>query len=56
MKIQNLTIKLVGSDPDISRKIQVPIQMNFHDLHQLIQTAMPWDNSHMHEFHCQSKE
>ena len=56
MKIQNLTIKLVGSEPDIIRKIQVPMQMNLHELHQLIQRAMPWDSSHMYEFHCQSKK
>ena len=56
MKIQNLKIKLVGSDPDISRKLLVSVQMNLDDFHQLIQTAMPWGNSHMHQFHCQSKE
>ena len=56
MKIQNLTIKLVGSTPVISRKLQVPVQMNLHELHQLIQYAMPWGNCHMYEFHCQGKE
>ncbi len=56
MKIQNLTIKLVGSTPVINRKLQVPVQMNLHQLHELIQTAMPWGDCHMYEFHCRGKE
>ena len=56
MKVRSLTIKLVDSNPIISRRIQVPEAMNLHDFHRLIQTAMPWDNSHMYEFHYQKEE
>ena len=37
----NLTIKLVGSTTVISQKFQVPVQKNLHQLHELIQIAMP---------------
>ena len=56
MKIQNLSIILRDSNPVISRRVQVPTIMNLHELHQLIQIAMPWDTSHMHQFHYKNEE
>ncbi len=32
------------------REIAVPSDITFHDLHRLIQFAMDWTNSHLHEF------
>ena len=56
MILQNLSIKLVHSTQVISRRLQVPEDMNLHDLHQLIQTAMPWGNCHMYEFNYKSED
>ena len=50
MTIRSLTIKLKNSIPTISRRLQVPDQMNMHQLHLLIQTVMPWNNRHYYEF------
>ena len=56
MQVQNLSIKLVDSNPIISRRLQVPVTMNLHELHRLIQAAMPWGNCHMYEFHYKSEQ
>ena len=56
MTIRNLTIKLKGSDSPISRRLQVPDQLTMDQLHLLIQTAMPWNNSHYYEFNVKDRE
>ena len=50
MQIREMTIKLVESDPVISRKLHVPMDMTLHSLHFLIQDVMPWANRHLHVF------
>ena len=52
MKIRNFTVLIDGADPEVSRKLEIPVEMNLHDLHLLIQAAMPWNNHQMYEFHC----
>jgi hypothetical protein len=42
-------IELRDIKPKIWRRIQVP-DMTLNDLHDCIQTAMGWTNSHLHEF------
>ena len=56
MTLRSLSIKLVDSNPVISRRLLVPEAMNLHDLHRLIQSAMPWENCHMYEFHYKSEQ
>ena len=56
MILRSLSIKLVDSNPVISRRLLVPEAMNLHDLHRLIQSAMPWENCHMYEFHYKSEQ
>ena len=46
-----LKITLRNLDPDIWRRVTVPHDINLHDLHHVIQAAMPWTNSHLHSFH-----
>ena len=48
-KIFRLRIELTASDPLIWREIEIP-DCSFAQLHLAIQTAMGWDNSHLHEF------
>ncbi|MCL2346609.1 MAG: plasmid pRiA4b ORF-3 family protein, partial [Desulfobulbus sp.] len=48
--IHQFKITLLYTDPVIWRRIQVPETYTFHDLHTAIQSAMGWDNSHLHMF------
>ncbi|MFH0794638.1 MAG: plasmid pRiA4b ORF-3 family protein [bacterium] len=43
-----LTLKYIK--PPIWRRLQVRGDTNLGDLHYIIQSAMGWDNSHLHEF------
>lgn len=48
--IYQLKIVLQGIQPQIWRRIQVPADIDLHDLHVAIQAAMGWTNSHLHSF------
>jgi hypothetical protein len=43
-------VTLKGTKPPIWRRIQVPGSIALSDLHGVIQVAMGWTNSHLHEF------
>lgn len=47
-------ITLLGSSPPIWRRIQVP-DCTLDKLHEYIQTAMGWTNSHLHQFEIRGK-
>lgn len=49
-KILELEIVLQGSKPKIWRRVLVPANMNFHELHYIIQFSMGWTHSHLHQF------
>ena len=49
-KILELDIVLQDSKPKIWRRVLVPDNMNFHELHYIIQFAMGWTHSHLHQF------
>jgi hypothetical protein len=49
-KILEIDITLKGSKPKIWRRILIPGEMSFADLHYAIQTAMGWYNCHLHQF------
>jgi len=44
-----ITLKGI-SDPTIWRRVAVPDHLNFHQLHQVIQVAMGWRDSHLYCF------
>ena len=48
--ILQLRIDLAGADPSIWRRIQVPADYSFWDLHVAIQSAFGWNDTHLHEF------
>lgn len=48
-------IELQGIEPKIWRRIQVPSDYNFWDLHVAIQDAMGWQDSHLHHFEIKAK-
>lgn len=45
-----LKITLKRVQPPVWRRVSVPADYNLAQLHQLIQRAMGWSNSHLHEF------
>lgn len=49
-QIFQLKIQLLGIRPPVWRRVLVPGDMNLAELHDVIQTAMGWTDSHLHEF------
>ena len=45
-----LRVELDYTDPVIWRKISVPSDCTLGELHDVIQVAFGWENSHLHEF------
>jgi hypothetical protein len=50
-----LKVSLLGIEPEIWRSFKVPSDFTFHDLHQVIQVVMGWDNYHLFEFTSKGK-
>ena len=48
--VHQFLVVLSGSDPLVWRRIQVPEDYSFWDLHVAIQDAMGWLDYHLHEF------
>lgn len=48
--ILQLRIELLGIEPLIWRRLQIPSDYTFWDLHVAIQSAFAWNDSHLHEF------
>ncbi|MDG6224866.1 MAG: plasmid pRiA4b ORF-3 family protein [Candidatus Thermoplasmatota archaeon] len=48
--VYQFKITLLETDPPIWRRIQVPGNYSFWDLHVAIQDSMGWEDCHMHEF------
>ena len=53
-KIYQLKLSIKGISPKIWRRIQVPENYTFLDLHKTIQAVMNWDDYHLHEFEVQN--
>jgi hypothetical protein len=45
-----LKITLQDIDPEVWRRVLVPSQVTLFDLHNVIQIAMGWEDSHLHDF------
>jgi hypothetical protein len=48
--VYQIKVTLEDSQPPIWRRLLVPGEVNLATLHWIIQTAMGWDNSHLHQF------
>ncbi len=48
--VHQFRVSLVGIEPTIWRRIQVPAKYDFWDLHVAIQDAMGWLDYHLHAF------
>lgn len=49
-KAYQIKVTLRGSSPPIWRRLEVPGDTRLDRLHQIIQVAMGWDDSHLHQF------
>lgn len=49
-QVYQLKVVLLGSQPAIWRRLQVPGAANLGWLHAVLQIAMGWTNSHLHHF------
>lgn len=49
-KIYQVRIDIQGAKPPIWRRLLIPAGITFETLHQIIQTAFQWNNSHLHCF------
>jgi len=49
-KIYQLKVTLTGSKPPIWRRILVPSNITLGRLHDILQIAMGWTDSHLHQF------
>lgn len=50
MRTTRLQVTLADVDPVVLRVIDVPIDTTLPDLHDLLQAAMGWNDSHLHEY------
>lgn len=48
--IYQIQIALKSSKPKIWRRVLMPSDLPLGDVHQIIQTAMGWENYHLHQF------
>ena len=48
--IYQIKVTLLGTRPPIWRRLLVPATLTLAQLHDVLQTAMGWQNCHMHEF------
>jgi Plasmid pRiA4b ORF-3-like protein len=49
-EIYQIKVTLLGTSPPIWRRLLVPADVTLAQLHVVLQTAMGWDDGHMHEF------
>lgn len=54
-QVLQFRIELLGITPTIWRRILVPSDYNFWDLHVAIQDSMGWRDSHLHHFEIRPK-
>ncbi len=50
MQVVELTVTLLDTPYPVTRRLRVPVAITLVGLHQVLQAAMPWDNSHMFDF------
>jgi hypothetical protein len=55
-RIYTLRIELEGIAPPIWRRLQVPTDITLPRLHDTLQVAMGWTDSHLHSFQIGDKE
>ncbi|MFA4965456.1 MAG: plasmid pRiA4b ORF-3 family protein [Thermoleophilia bacterium] len=54
--IARLTVTLLGTEPAVWRQIEVPAGSTFAQLHTFLNTAMGWEDVHLHSFSFGGRE
>ncbi len=54
-RVLQFLVEMQGISPRIWRRIQVPANYNFWDLHVAIQDALGWQDCHLHHFEIKGK-
>ena len=54
-QVLQFSVELQGIEPKIWRRIHVPTDYNFWDLHVAIQDVMGWQDYHLHHFEIKGK-
>jgi hypothetical protein len=54
-EIYQLKVTLLGTDPPIWRRLLVHADLTLAQLHDVLQSAMGWEDGHMHEFRIGSR-
>jgi hypothetical protein len=54
-EIYQMKVTLSDTSPPIWRRLQVPAGLTLDVLHDVLQVAMGWDDSHLHEFRIGQK-
>jgi len=54
--IVRLHISLDDIEPEIWRRVEVPLGITLKGLHDVIQAAMPWQDYHLYQFHVDGIE
>jgi len=53
--IYQIKISLIGAKPPIWRTVLVPSDLDLENFHNVIQVAMGWEDSHLHQFIANEK-
>jgi hypothetical protein len=43
-------VYIIDIEPRISRSLELPVKLNFAQLHEVLQAAFGWTDSHLHQF------
>ena len=43
-------VHIIGIEPTINRSLELPVKLNFAQLHEVLQAAFGWTDSHLHQF------
>jgi hypothetical protein len=54
--VYQLKVTLLGTKPPIWRRLVVPADITLAQLHNILQDAMGWTNSHLHQFAAGGRE
>jgi hypothetical protein len=49
-EIDQIKVTLLGTEPPIWRRLLIPADLTLARLHDVLQSAMGWEQSHLHEF------
>jgi Plasmid pRiA4b ORF-3-like protein len=48
--IVRVDVQILGIEPRISRTLELPLTLNLAQLHEVLQAAFGWTDSHLHQF------